>query len=52
MLSPVLEKFANDPSQLDGKVIDLVTVNVDEQRELAEKYKVKSGFAQSECNSS
>jgi thiol-disulfide isomerase/thioredoxin len=40
MLSPVLEKYTGDPSNTDGKEVDLVTVNVEEQQELAAKYKV------------
>ncbi|QRV86157.1 thioredoxin [Ceratobasidium sp. AG-Ba] len=42
MLSPILEKYTRDSSNLDGKEVDLVTVNVDEQQELAAKYKISA----------
>ena len=40
MLSPILDKYTADPSNIDGKEVDLVTVNVDAHQELAAKYKV------------
>ncbi|KAG9083883.1 hypothetical protein FS749_005669 [Ceratobasidium sp. UAMH 11750] len=42
MLSPTLEIYTKDPSNLDGKEVDLVTVNVDKQQELAAKYQVSA----------
>lgn len=40
MLSPILNKYVEDPSNIDGKEVDLVTVDVDAQQELAAKYQV------------
>ncbi|KAF8610510.1 thioredoxin-like protein [Ceratobasidium sp. AG-I] len=40
MLSPILDKYTGDPSNVDGKEVDLVTVDVDAHQELAAKYKV------------
>ncbi|KAG8731976.1 hypothetical protein FRC12_019484 [Ceratobasidium sp. 428] len=42
MLSPTLEKYTKDPGKIDGKEVDLVTVNVDEQQELAAKYQISA----------
>ncbi|KAG8743702.1 hypothetical protein FRC10_011575 [Ceratobasidium sp. 414] len=40
LLSPILEKYTRDPGILDGKEVDLVTVDVDKQQELAAKYEI------------
>lgn len=45
MLSPILDKYTGDPSNIDGKEVDLVTVDVDAHQELAAKYKVSPGYS-------
>ncbi|KAI0705942.1 hypothetical protein BC835DRAFT_1314314 [Cytidiella melzeri] len=44
MLSPILEKVTADESLTtgSGKKLDLVTVDIDQQTELAQEYKVRS----------
>ncbi|KDQ07240.1 hypothetical protein BOTBODRAFT_38941 [Botryobasidium botryosum FD-172 SS1] len=41
-LSPLLEKITSDPSLVEGKDIDLMTINTDEETDLAIKYKISS----------
>ena len=40
MLSPVLHKLVNTPSMVGGKEVDLVTIDVDNNMEAAQKYGV------------
>jgi thioredoxin 1 len=44
MLSPVLKRIADDPSARAGSgwPLDLVTVDIDQQLKLAQKYEVRS----------
>ena len=48
-LSPILQKLESDADTKTGSglPIDLITVNVDEQGELAQKYDVRSTFSHS-----
>lgn len=41
MLSPMLHKLASTPSLVGGKELDLVTIDVDQQMEAAQKYGVR-----------
>jgi hypothetical protein len=40
MLSPVLEKTTSDTQYSNGKEVDLMTINTDEESALAQKYQV------------
>lgn len=49
MLSPILEKLtapgnADAPKSSDGRSVDLITVDTDEQSELALEYGVRAFF--------
>jgi hypothetical protein len=44
MLSPVLEKTTSDTQYSNGKEVDLMTINTDEEGALAQKYGVSSRF--------
>lgn len=39
MLSPILEKATSDTQYSNGKEVDLVTINTDDEGVLAQKYK-------------
>jgi thioredoxin 1 len=51
MLSPVLEKLTTDDTVKTGggQTLDLMTVDVDEQSELAQKYKVSQLCSDAPC---
>jgi hypothetical protein len=40
MLSPVLEKTTSDTQYSNGKEVDLITIDTDEESALAQKYRV------------
>lgn len=42
MLSPALEKATSDTQFSNGKEVDLITIDTDEESALAQKYKVRS----------
>lgn len=42
LLSPSLEKIATDPTIVGGKLVDLVTVDVDRNQQLAQQFKVSA----------
>lgn len=42
MLSPILHKLASTPNLVDGKEIDLVTIDVDQHVDTAQKYGVRA----------
>ncbi|KAG9019557.1 hypothetical protein FRB90_000465 [Tulasnella sp. 427] len=41
-LTPLLKNATSDPSQTNGQEVDLVTINTDEQIELAQKYQIRA----------
>lgn len=52
MLSPILEKIAKDPTSKTGSglPIDLVTVDIDRETALAEKYKASFDLSSLSCS--
>ncbi|CAG7846399.1 SubName: Full=Uncharacterized protein {ECO:0000313/EMBL:CCA70583.1} [Serendipita indica DSM 11827] len=41
MLSPILERITSDTTYSNGKEVDLVTINADEEPGLTEKFQVR-----------